>query len=57
MMLETIAPVQVVPLSPKGEVSANSQVVELIRIVKPQAIELKGYASTVRGAEVFVQCE
>jgi len=51
-MLENITPVPGTSL-PKCSVSVNRQVVELIDIVKPQAIELKNYASTVSGPDII----
>lgn len=50
-----------VMLLPEGSVPVNSKVVEIINIVKPQAIELIDYANNVCSA-VFrqsghVQCE
>jgi len=42
-----------VMLLPEGSVPVNSMVVEIINIVKPQAIELIEYANSVR-FEIFV---
>jgi len=41
-------------LLPEGSVPVNSKVVEVINIVKPQAIELIDYANNVC-LEVFIQ--
>jgi len=43
-----------VMLLPEGSVPVNSKVVEVINIVKPQAIELIDYANNVC-LEVFIQ--
>ena len=48
-MLVTGSPVV---LLPDGSVPVNSKVVEIINIVKPQAVELIDYANKVH-AEVF----
>jgi len=45
-----------VTLLPEGSVPVNSKVVEIINIVKPQAIELIEYANNVRSQTLACFC-